>query len=111
MDDTQNMQTEYTERTLTTSEKRAIKISQLKARLQKEQAQLNAVARKERNGQLIALGVLGEMLYKDASRDERLKMATHAGKRLSGRNLDRVLGAFKRLEEEEKGGGVSSSLE
>jgi hypothetical protein len=100
MEGVQDTQTEETKRMLTTSEKRVIKINQLKAKLQKEQARINAVARKERNGQLIALGVLGEELYKAASRDERLKMATEAGKLLSGRNLDRVLGAFKRLEEE-----------
>ena len=87
-------------RPLTTSEKRAIKINQLKAKLQKEQAKLTTIARKERNGQLIALGIFGELVYKEASRDERIKMATNAGKLLSGRNLDRVLGAFKRLEEE-----------
>lgn len=88
-------------RPLTTSEKRAIKISQLKAKLQKEQAKLTAVARKERNGQLIALGVLMEELYKHWDRTKRLEFASLAGKTLSGRNLDRVLGAFKRLEGEE----------
>lgn len=98
---------ENTERLLTTSEKRVIKIAQLKARLQKEQARLNSVARKERNGQLIALGVLGEIIYKKASREERIKMATDAGNFLTGRNLDRVLGAFRRLEDEEISGGVS----
>ncbi len=89
-------------RPLTTSEKRAIKINQLKARLQKEQAKLTAVARKERNGQLIALGVLMEELYKHWDRTKRLEFASLAGKTLSGRNLDRVLGAFKRLEGEEE---------
>lgn len=100
MDDLTQSAGEQENRPLTTSEKRAIKIRQLKAKLQKEQAKLNNVARKERNGQLIAFGVLLEIVYKNASREERLKWATDAGKLLSGRNLDRVLGGFKRLEEE-----------
>lgn len=87
-------------RPLTSSEKRIIKINQLKAKIQKEQAKLTVAARKERNGQLIAFGVLVEVLYRNASREERLKWATDAGKLLTGRNLDRVLGGFKRLEDE-----------
>lgn len=90
------------ERPLTPSEKRVIKINQLKAKIQKEQARMNTEHRKLRNGQLVALGIFGELVYKEASRDERIKIATNAGKLLSGRNLDRVLGAFKRIEEEEK---------
>jgi hypothetical protein len=96
----QNNLTDST-RPLTSSEKRVIKINQLKAKIQKEQAKLNSAARKERNGQLIALGVLVEVMYQNASREERIRWATDAGKLLSGRNLDRVLGAFKRLEDEE----------
>ena len=51
-------------KTLTTEEKRLKKIAQLKAQLQKEEARLNQDKRKERNGQLIALGVLVEEMYK-----------------------------------------------
>ena len=99
---TESTTVEASERQLTPSERRVLKINQLKAKLQKEQSRINTEHRKLRNGQLIALGIFGELVYKEASREERIKMATHAGKLLSGRNLDRVLGAFKRLEEEEK---------
>lgn len=99
---TENTDNNGLERPLTPSEKRVIKINQLRAKLQKEQAKMNTEQRKLRDGQLIALGVLFEELYKQWDRTKRLEFATLAGKCLSGRNLDRVLGAFKRLEEEEK---------
>lgn len=90
------------EQPLTTSEKRLIKINNLKARIEKETARLNTKLRKERNGQLVALGILGEMLYIQASGEDRLQLVAKAGKFLSGRNLERVLGAFKRLEQKDK---------
>ena len=42
---------------MTTEEKRILRIKQLKAKLQKEQARLSASKRKERDGQLISFGV------------------------------------------------------
>jgi len=87
---------------LTTEEKRLQKIAQLKARLQKEEARLNQDKRKERNGQLIALGVLVEEMYKAEDESSRIKWTDGAKKHLKDRNLERVLAAFSRL-----AGGVS----
>lgn len=101
MKDSLDIQAGQMEGLLTASEKRAIqKIHKIKAKIRKIQTKLNAAARKERNGQRIAFGVFGEKIYRNASRDERVQMATEAGKLLSGRNLDRVLQMFKRLEKE-----------
>ena len=62
------------EKTLLTSEERRMKrIEKLKAKLQKEEALANAAKRKERNGQLIAWGVLIEEMYKAADEQARLR--------------------------------------
>jgi hypothetical protein len=49
--------------TLTASQKREQKINQLKKRIDKEEYLLNETKRKERNGQLIAFGVLVEEIF------------------------------------------------
>lgn len=88
---------------LTTEEKRLQKIAQLKARLQKEEARLNQDKRKERNGQLVACGVLVEEMFKAGDEIARQKWIDGAKKHLKDRNLDRALACFERL----GGGGVS----
>lgn len=92
---------------LTTEQKRLQKIAQLKAKLQKEEARFNQEKRKERNGQLVAFGVLVEELFKTGDEASRQKWIDGAKKHLKDRNLDRVLAGFERL----GGGGVSSLLE
>lgn len=82
---------------LTTEEKRKLKIAQLKAQLQKEEAKLNQSQRKERNGQLIALGVLVEEMFKSGDETARQKWTDGAKKHLKDRNLSRALAAFFRL--------------
>lgn len=82
---------------LTTEEKRRNKIAQLKAQLQKEEARLNQDKRKERNGQLIALGVLVEEMYKSGDETARQKWLDGAKKHLKDRNLTRALAGFERL--------------
>lgn len=84
----------------TTKDKRLKKIASLKARLQKEEALFNHSRRKERNGQLVVLGVLVEELYKSSDEAERGKWREKAKECLRERNLDRALAAFFRLDGE-----------
>lgn len=82
---------------LTTEEKRKQRIAQLKAKLQKEEARLNQDKRKERNGQLIAFGVLIEEIFKSGN-SQLVRMLEDAAKtRLKDRNLNRALAGFGRL--------------
>lgn len=81
----------------TSAEKRAERIAQLKAQLQKEQSRQNTEIRKERNGQLIALGVYMEEAFKKGNEDKRKKIIEDVENNLTGRNLERALKAFKRL--------------
>lgn len=82
---------------LTTEERRKQKIAQLKAKLQKEEARLNQSQRKERNGQLIAFGVLFEQYYRDSDPVQREAFKALAEKYLKDRNLTRALAGFERL--------------
>lgn len=82
---------------LTTEERRKQRIAQLKAKLQKEEARLNKDARKERNGQLIAFGVLVEEMFKTAEPESKQKWIEVSRKYLKDRNLTRALAGFERL--------------
>ena len=82
---------------LTTEERRKQKIAQLKAQLQKEESRLNKDKRKERDGQLIAFGVLVEEMFKTAEPENRQKRLDGAKKHLKDRNLTRALAGFERL--------------
>lgn len=89
---------EDTKKQMTTEEKRLEKIAQLRAKLQKEEALLNKTKRQERNGQLVALGVLVEEMYKNGDDNSRQKWEDNAKKYVTDRNLKRVLEAFCRLQ-------------
>ena len=82
---------------LTTEERRKQRIAQLKAQLQKEEARLSKDKRKERDGQLIAFGVLVEEMFKAAEPENRQKWIDGAKKHLKDRNLTRALAGFERL--------------
>ena len=84
---------------MTPEEKRQERIKQLKARLQKEEALLSKAKRKERNGQLIAWGVLIEETYKNTNEEGRKRIIESAKKHLKDRNLQRALDGFTRLDE------------
>ena len=86
----------------TTEEKRLKKLDELKARLQKVQAQQNSLERKRRNGQLFAWGVLIEEIYKSADEAGRQKLVESARKHLKDRNLERAIQGFTRLSETKK---------
>lgn len=85
------------ERQMTTEEKRLKRIAELKARLQKEEALLKTTARAERNGQLIAFGILVEEIFKVADETGLQKLVDSAKKHLRDRNLSRALAGFERL--------------
>ncbi len=87
----------------TSEQKRLDRIAQLKAKLQKEEARLSKIKRKERDGQLIAFGVYIEEFFKSADDDGKRKLEESIKKHLSGRNLERALAGLARM-----GGGVSS---
>lgn len=91
---------------MTTSEKREKRIEQLKAQVQKETAKLVADRRKERNGQLIAFGLLVEAIYKEGDEDTKKKIADAASRLLDDRNAVRALAGLRRLAEEKKTPGA-----
>lgn len=90
-------------KTLTTEEKRLQRIAQLKARLQKEEARLADSERKKRTGQLVALGIMVEEIFKSTDDAGKQRLIESAKKHLKDRNLQRSLEGFSRL----GGGGVS----
>jgi len=83
-------------------------LDELKNKIQKKESRYNQRLRKERNGQLIALGVLVEMLYKVADSAARSKWLKQAGTVLKDRNLERVVAAFTRLDKEAPPSGQAS---
>lgn len=85
------------EQTLTTEQKRAKRIAQLKARLKKEEARLADSERKKRTGQLISWGIMVEEIFKSEDESERQKLVESAKKHLKDRNLQRALEGFSRL--------------
>lgn len=89
---------------MTTQEKRLKRIEQLQTRIAKEKARFNDAARKERTGQLVAAGVLMELIYKAADSEGRKRIFEKAEKHLSDdRNLKRVKAMFLRLEKSSPG--------
>ena len=87
---------------VTTKKKRIQRIEQLKAKLQKEQAELSAGKRKERDGQLISFGVYIEEFFKSSNEDARKRLGESIKTHLKDRNLERAQAGLKRLVEEEK---------
>ena len=80
-------------------EKQKKELAELRSKLQKKEALYHKRLRKERDGQLIALGVLAEMIYKAGGQGAKvLKEAAQAN--LKDRNLERVTAAFARLDGE-----------
>lgn len=83
----------------TTKEKRLKKIAQLQAKIAKEKAMISTAARKERTGQLVAAGVLMELIYTTANEEGRAIIKAQAEKHLTDeRNLRRVQAMFARLD-------------
>lgn len=76
------------------------KIEKLKNRLQNEEAKLRSQARKERDAQLVALGVFCEICSREQT-DEQLEGMREAMRNvLKGRTLNLALAAVDRIEQE-----------
>ena len=85
---------------MTARDRQIAKIDQLKARLQNEEAKLRSQARKERNAQLVALGVFWEICSRDQTEDQLKEMREAMRKVLKGRSLNLALAAVDRIEKE-----------
>ena len=85
---------------MTARDRQIAKIDQLKARLQNEEAKLRSQARKERNAQLIALGVFWEICSRSQTREQLEEMREAMREVLKGRTLDLALAAVDRIEKE-----------
>jgi len=83
----------------TLAEKMAILQIQ-KQRLAQKAAALNREARKERDGQLIAWGIMVEARYRNATPEQRDAIISTTHKFLKDRNLSRALEGFSRLDAE-----------
>ena len=74
-------------------------VEKLEAELKKKKAQISREKRKERGGQLIALGIMVEAAFKTAAPAERAMLQRWA-EPLDARNRQRVSDAFARLSAE-----------
>lgn len=75
------------------------KIAKLEAELKNAKATKSKVARKERNNQLVAFGIMLEQKYKNLPEAEQVKIRGWADS-LDERNKARVKAGFSRLEED-----------
>ena len=76
-------------------------VEKLEAELKEKKAQISREKRKERGGQLVALGIMVEMAFKGLTPEGKTKLRGWA-ELLDTRNKQRVLAAFERLGLEEK---------
>lgn len=71
-----------------------------KEKLAQKEAALKKEARKERDGQLIAWGIMVEARYRNATPEQRDAIISTTHKFLKDRNLSRALEGFSRLDAE-----------
>ena len=83
----------------TLAEKMAL-LQRQKEKLAQKAAALNKEARKERDGQLIAWGIMVEAQYRNAAPEQRKRLISAAREFLKDRNLSRALAGFTRLDNE-----------
>ena len=83
----------------TLAEKMAL-LQRQKEKLAQKATALNKEARKERDGQLIAWGIMVEAQYRNGSSEQRERFVTTAHELLKDRNLNRALAGFARLDDE-----------
>ena len=72
-------------------------VEELETKLKEKKAQISREKRKERGGQLIALGIMVEVAFKSMTPEGKAKLRGWA-EPLDARNKRRVLAAFDRLE-------------
>ena len=76
-------------------------VEKLEAELKEKKAQISREKRKERGGQLVALGIMVEVAFKSLTPEGKAKLRSWA-EPLDARNKQRVFAAFERLGREEK---------
>ena len=76
-------------------------VEKLEAELKEKKAQMAREKRKERGGQLVALGIMVESVFRLLPPTEKARLHAWA-EQLDPRNRQRVLAAFARLLSEEK---------
>ena len=76
-------------------------VEKLEAELKEKKAQISREKRKERGGQLVALGIMVEVAFKGLTPEGKAKLRSWA-EPLDARNKQRVLAAFERLGLEER---------
>jgi hypothetical protein len=76
-------------------------VEKLEAELKEKKAQISRERRKERGGQLVALGIMVEAAFKSLTPEAKAKLRSWADQ-LDARNKQRVFAAFERLGREEK---------
>ena len=76
-------------------------VEKLEAELKGKKAQISQEKRKERGGQLIALGIMVELAFKGLTPEGKNKLRGWV-EPLDARNKQRVLAAFERLEPEKQ---------
>ena len=93
---------DYEKQKLSARERQIARIEQLKKQLQQEEAKLKANTRKERNSQLVALGIFFEQALLDVPQDEFEAVWESARENLKGHTRERVLVAMERLARQRK---------
>lgn len=76
-------------------------VEKLEAELKEKKAQIAREKRKERGGQLVALGIMVEQKFRRLGPEEKARLQGWA-EQLDPRNKQRVLAAFERLAAESK---------
>ena len=76
-------------------------VEKLEAELKEKKAQISREKRKERGGQLVALGIMVEVAFKGLTPEGKAKLRGWA-EPLDARTKQRVMAAFERLEPEKQ---------
>ena len=76
-------------------------VEELETKLKEKKAQISREKRKERGGQLVALGIMVEVAFKRLPPAQKAMLRSWA-EPLDARNKQRVLAAFERLEREKQ---------
>ena len=85
-------------------------VEKLEAELKEKKAQISREKRKERGGQLVALGIMVEVAFKGLTPEGKAKLRTWA-EPLDARNKQRVLAAFDRLGMEERAPEATAQMQ
>ena len=92
------------------SSRLAKQVEKLEAELKEKKAQISREKRKERGGQLVALGIMVEVAFKGLTPEGKAKLRAWA-EPLDARNKQRVLAAFERLVLEAKAPETAPKVE